>query len=147
MNYVGNEFAPTPLPLKNDAQAPYPQLMAAPWSEQAPQWSSQFIGSICNLELKNRYADLQADEDDEAEQKPTSNMPAQGNGRLGKLLSPAAVPRLLSPVSVTRSLSPDVSVCPISPDGINRGDETGVTKSLSAMEVGDTDDGALRDDE
>jgi hypothetical protein len=57
-NYVGNEYAPNPIPLQAQHHSTYPQLMATPWN-------NQMIGTLCSFETKNMYAEICEDDDDD----------------------------------------------------------------------------------
>ena len=56
-NYVGNEYAPNPIPVQQQAQSAYPQLMATPWNPS-------FVGSLCTVSTRNKYEALSTDDDE-----------------------------------------------------------------------------------
>ena len=70
MNYVGNPYAPMPVQVSAQPVSQHPQLMSTPWS-----WNPGFMGSLCNLETKNRFSglaveDYDRDDPDEHEEFP-----------------------------------------------------------------------------
>ena len=64
-NHVGSEYAPEPVPLQQQHQPAFPQLMAAAWD--------QHIGSLCNVVIKNKFEALSVD-DEESERKDKDNL-------------------------------------------------------------------------
>jgi hypothetical protein len=67
-NAFGNEYAPNPVPVHNQPQSMYPQLMATPWQQG-------YVGSLCQMNIikravtnvKNKYQALAKDEEEDDE--------------------------------------------------------------------------------
>ena len=64
-NHVGSEYAPEPVPLQQQHQPAFPQLLAAPWD--------QHIGFFCNVVMKNKFEALSVD-DEKSERKDKDNL-------------------------------------------------------------------------
>ena len=51
--YIGNKYAPQPVPVQPQVQSQYPQLMAT-----AAQWDGRYVAHLCTLQVQNRFEAL-----------------------------------------------------------------------------------------